>query len=105
MTNSKRRSAQALACTSAFVAVVSAAPALADDANSDKETGTLSILFENDIFYNTDRDYTNGVQLAWTTPPDENWDFATKVARWMPYFGQEGEVRTTYEIGQDIYTP
>jgi len=105
MTNLKRRSALALAWTSAFVAAVSAAPARADDKDSDKETGTLSILFENDIFYNTDRDYTNGVQIAWTTPPDKNWDWATETARWLPYFGQEGEVRTSYSIGQNIYTP
>jgi hypothetical protein len=99
----QRRSAIALASASAFVALLFGGHALADE--PDKETGTLSILFENDIFYNTDRDYTNGVQLAWTTPPDDSWDWATKTARWLPYFGQEGEVRTTYEIGQDIYTP
>lgn len=103
MTNSKRRSAQALACATIIAMPFLVAPARADDA--DKETGTLSILFENDIFYHTDRDYTNGVQIAWTTPPDQNWDLATKTARWLPFFGQEGEVRTSYSIGQNIYTP
>lgn len=69
------------------------------------ESGTLSILFENDIFYNTDRDYTNGVQFAWTTSPDDSWDWATKTARLLPFFAQTGEVRTSYSLGQNIYTP
>jgi hypothetical protein len=69
------------------------------------EGGTFSVLFENDIFYHTDRDYTNGVQLAWTTPPSETWDWATATARWLPFFAQEGDVRTSYSLGQNIYTP
>jgi hypothetical protein len=69
------------------------------------ENGTLSILFENDIFYNTDRDYTNGVAIAWTTAPADTPDFAIDIARSVPFFGQSGEVRTTYAIGQNIYTP
>jgi hypothetical protein len=92
----------------AVAAVLFATPALADvpaDTSQEPEKGTLSILFENDIFYNTDRDYTNGVQFAWTTPPDQSWDWATESARWLPFFGQEGEVRTSYSFGQNIYTP
>src|SRR5271154_4011816 len=98
------QSAKALACAAAFAAGVFAAPAFADKAGDD-DAATLSILFENDVFYNTDRDYTNGVQFAWTTRKDNSWDWATKTARWLPYFGQEGEVRQTYSIGQNIYTP
>lgn len=71
----------------------------------DSEAGTLSILFENDIFYNSDRDYTNGVQIAWTTSPDDVPDFAVAIARSVPFFGQTGEVRASYAIGQNIYTP
>ena len=105
MTNLRRRRAQALACAAVLAAPLLAVPAFADDADKDKEGGTFSILFENDIFYHTDRDYTNGVQLAWTTPPDQSWDWATRTARYIPFFGQEGEVRQTYSIGQNIYTP
>ena len=82
---------------------LAAAPARADDATT--EHGTLSVLFENDIFYNTDRDYTNGVEFAWTSPPDENFDEAVRVARWLPFFSQTGTVRTDYALGQNIYTP
>lgn len=72
---------------------------------STAETGALSILFENDIFYNTDRDYTNGVEIAWTTAPADTPEFAVDVARWLPFFDNAGEVRSTYAIGQNIYTP
>lgn len=79
-------------------------PAFADD-NTKKENGTFSIMFENDIFYKTDRDYSNGVQLAWTTGPANNLDWAVGLARMLPFFAKDGEVRMTYSIGQTIYTP
>jgi hypothetical protein len=41
----------------AVLGVVSS-PASAEDGT---EKGTFSILFENDIFFNADHDYTNGV--------------------------------------------
>jgi len=75
------------------------------DAPAEPEKGTLSILFENDYFYHTDRDYTNGVQFAWTSGPDDSYDFVTNTARMLPFFAQNGEVRTTYALGQNIYTP
>ena len=38
--------------------------------NPAAEKGSFSILFENDIFDNADHDYTNGVELAYTTAPE-----------------------------------
>ncbi|HTQ14897.1 MAG TPA: lipid A deacylase LpxR family protein [Rhizomicrobium sp.] len=81
----------------------------ADAASADDgprpERGTISFLFENDIFYRTDRDYTNGVLLAWTSAPADTPDFAVRWARALPFFAQSGEVRTSVALGQDIYTP
>ena len=54
---------------------------LAYAADEPPEHGTISVLFENDVFYNTDRDYTNGVQFAYTSGPDDNFDTAVRVAR------------------------
>jgi lipid A 3-O-deacylase len=84
-----------------------AAPALADPPG-DATHGAFSILEENDIFFNTDKHYTNGTALAYTTPalaPD-NW--AVSAADVLPIFQQHGrgyEVRATYELGQDMFTP
>lgn len=82
----------------AFVVVL--APARAQS-----EPGVFSVLFENDIFFDTDRDYTNGVQFAYTTPPDDNPDRLVAIARAMPFFAETGRVRTSYALGQNIYTP
>jgi hypothetical protein len=82
-------------------------PALAEESapSQDSERGAFSILFENDIFDKTDRDYTNGVLLAWTTAPSETPDWALRSARLLPFFAQDGVVRTSYALGQNIYTP
>ncbi|HWU25914.1 MAG TPA: lipid A deacylase LpxR family protein [Rhizomicrobium sp.] len=82
-----------------------ASPAVRASDVSSSEGGTLSILFENDIFYHTDRDYTNGLLFGWTSAPDASWDLATDAARLLPYFQQDGVVRTSYTLGQNIYTP
>lgn len=97
----RRRSNRALWALVGTVALTGPCAALADD----PERGTLSILFENDVFYNTDRDYTNGVAFAWTTAPDDSFDLATRTARALPFFSPDGVVRTDYVLGQNIYTP
>ena len=79
-----------------------AVPACAAD---DPEKGTLTVLFENDLFYNSDHDYTNGVLIGYTTAPQDTPDWAVRLAREFPFFAQTGEVRARYALGQDIFTP
>ena len=74
-------------------------------AASGTEQGTFSILFENDIFDNSDHDYTNGVELAYTTSPRGTPDWAIRTANWLPFFSENTDVRTRYAVGQSIYTP
>ena len=74
-------------------------------AQTQPERGTLSALFENDYFFHTDRDYTNGVEFAWTSPPIDTPDWPITMARELPFFAGSGEVRTSYALGQNIYTP
>lgn len=69
------------------------------------ERGIFTALFENDVFYRTDRDYTNGVQLAWTSPILADDDWAVGLADKLPFFSHALEVRKTYALGQDIFTP
>jgi hypothetical protein len=70
-----------------------------------KESGILTVLFENDVFYRADRDYTNGVQLAWTSPSLASGDWAVNLADKLPFFSHTSDVRKTYALGQDIFTP
>ncbi len=67
--------------------------------------GTLSLLFENDIFYKTDRDYTNGVELSYTTAAQDTPKLFVDLARLLPFFSTSGSVRASYAFGQSIYTP
>ena len=69
------------------------------------EKGSFSILFENDIFFNTDHDYTNGVELAYTTAPNDTPGWVETLAHDVPFFTKDGDVRTRYALGQDIFTP
>ena len=79
--------------------------ATAQTAYAESEDATFSILFENDVFFKTDRDYTNGVQFSYTTGPDDAKSWAVDTARLLPFFARTGEVRTSYALGQNMYTP
>lgn len=74
-------------------------------AASGTEKGTFSILFENDIFDKSDHDYSNGVELTYTTSPQATPNWAIRTANWLPFFSENTDVRTRYALGQSIYTP
>lgn len=80
-----------------------AGPALADAQPS--ERGSLTLLFENDLFFHTDRDYTNGVLAAYTTAPSDTPDWARAAAHLLPIFPRTDDVRASYALGQNMYTP
>src|SRR5262249_1069477 len=66
----------------------------------------FSILFENDLFYNADHDYTNGTELSYTPAPDETPDWAHQAAHLLPFFSDgDHKVRTRYALGQAMFTP
>jgi hypothetical protein len=92
------------AISAAFVAALSllSMPVRAADGS---EEGTFSILFENDIFDSTDRDYTNGIELAYTGAPQDTPGWAVDFARWLPFFADSGDVRARYALGQSMFTP
>ena len=71
------------------------------------EKGTFGILVENDWFGNADHDYTNGIELTYTTSPQATPDWLIDTAHWLPFFTAtgKGDVRTRYAIGQNMFTP
>src|SRR5215471_2738308 len=79
--------------------------AVASTARADEKHGSLSLLVENDLFYDTDRDYTAGQQINYTTAPDDTPEGLVDFAHWLPLLTDKGDVRTTFEFGQDIFTP
>src|SRR5262245_29945845 len=71
----------------------------------DDEDGTFSLVLENDVFYGLDRDYTNGIQIAWTTGPLDEKCWVCDSARVLPFFKGNGKIRINYALGQNMYTP
>lgn len=72
----------------------------------ERPTGTFSINLENDLFYDEDRHYTNGVRFAWV--PDQRRpvpQWARDVAGLMPWYPREGTIRYGYAFGQSMFTP
>lgn len=68
--------------------------------------GTLSFVLENDLFYGNDRHYTNGVRLVWVPGPDTSTpEWAIKLARLVPWFPEQGEIRHGYAFGQSMFVP
>ena len=93
-------------CLVAFLLPAQAMGVEAQTSAPENGKGAFSLLFENDIFDNTDHDYTNGVELGYTTAPDDTPRWAVDWARALPFFGESGgDVRTRYAIGQAIFTP
>lgn len=74
-------------------------------ADPGSEQGTLSLVFENDLFYDTDRNYTNGVRAEWLSGPVRQPDWALDLARKFPIFPSDGTIRISYAAGQNMYTP
>lgn len=75
---------------------------IADDA--EHHTGMLSLVLENDLFYQSDNDYSSGLAVIWIPTEDGVPDWALKIADWVPWFDHNGKVRHGYAIGQTMYT-
>jgi lipid A 3-O-deacylase len=92
------------AVVAALVAALSIAAARAA---SGTEKGTFGVLFENDWFGKADRNYTNGIELTYTTAPQDTPDWLIDAAHWLPFFTAtgKGDVRTRYALGQTMFTP
>lgn len=88
--------------TASLVTLLAASPAFGGEA---PRTGVLSFVVENDLFYNNDRNYTSGVALVWVPTAGPAPDWALLVARSIPWFPVEGDVRHGYALGQNMYAP
>ncbi|MEW6719505.1 MAG: lipid A deacylase LpxR family protein [Thermodesulfobacteriota bacterium] len=67
--------------------------------------GTLSVVFENDVFYNNDRQYTSGLLFLWVPDREaspQGW--ARKAARLLPWVPENGRFAPGYSFGQSIFT-
>ena len=63
-----------------------------------------SIVWENDIFSGTDKNYSNGARIAWNSAEANAPDWLRWSADWLP-INNEGNKRISAALGQNIYTP
>ena len=78
-----------------------------------RDSQTLTLYFENDIFFGTDYLYTNGVKLSWTSPDLDHFQaksalgsWANSFIGWLPFANNPGFRRTlSLALGQNMYTP
>jgi len=81
--------------------------------NPKEKSWTLTVLFENDLFRNTDRYYTNGVKISWISPDLTHYKDSGKLPDWslplihrLPFVNEPGLQRNvSFSLGQKIFTP
>lgn len=69
-----------------------------------KRLSTISFVYENDVFNNSDSHYTNGVRVSWIPTSTQTPSWALKIARVIPWFPDNAEVLHGYSIGQSMFT-
>jgi hypothetical protein len=66
---------------------------------------TYNVIFENDLFYRRDRDYTNGIEFNWSPSPDRDAAHPAWLADRLPGFFAKNDLRASYSFGQMMFTP
>ena len=81
-------------------------------ASGEISSGTFSIYFENDLFAGTDRQYTSGVKLGWSSADLENYSDSPYASPFLPLFNllpyvneKAYQKNLVFALGQNIYTP
>ena len=69
------------------------------------DMGILVLELENDRFAGQDRHYTNGVRASWITPDGGVPGLLRDVGDLIPFFPGDGELKNSWSIGQNMYTP
>lgn len=67
--------------------------------------GTYSVTLENDIFGDTDKDYTNGVRLDYITPRNDLPAFGRAARDNLGWLTDAEDWYMTFALGQNMYTP
>jgi hypothetical protein len=69
------------------------------------QAGILSVQVENDMWGNgTDRHYTHGTRISYLSS-EETPTWLKRAAAFVPIFSRRGHLRTSYAVGQSIFTP
>jgi lipid A 3-O-deacylase len=92
-----------------LAALLAPLPAGAQDGSSDQRgpdpAWIITGQFSNDIFGGSDAHFTHGTRFSALSPDDSVPEFIERTAKWLPLFPEDGNLRITYSLGQEIYTP
>ena len=100
----------------AWVVTAPAAPVAVGDTAADlpvSQAATVTFMFENDLFGDTDQQYTNGIQIGWLTPDLTYFEQAGRLPKWslplvkaLPWVNRGGAQRNLgLAFGQKMFTP
>jgi hypothetical protein len=90
-----------------LVAILSgmSAGVAAQERSENDSTGAYTIRFENDFLLGTDRGYTGGLMLGWSSKEYGNHGDVPLLG-WIPIPGKSGRTSSsTLTLGQGVYTP
>lgn len=94
-----------------FLALTSSAllsfsqPAWAEEERTEADDkGIFNMVWENDKFAGTDRDYTNGVRFSWMSSEENMPGWSRSLANALP-LAPEGHKRISVALGQNMYAP
>jgi hypothetical protein len=82
--------------------------AVGDDTNSDPgpdPAWIITVQFSNDIFGGSDANFTHGTRFSALSPDGHVPEFIERAGKWLPLFPNDGNLRVTYSLGQEIFTP
>ncbi len=83
----------------------STAPAESEPA-APPERGIITFQYENDILAGTDRYYTNGIRLSYTSPGlRQRIPWAADALEWLYPFDPGADARLRVSFGQSMFTP
>lgn len=91
----------------AVILMVGASALASSERPNDRQS--VAVYFENDLFADTDRYYTNGVRVSWLSPDIESLElprWAKEVLDEVPLFYHRGYTNNVgLAFGQSIFTP
>jgi lipid A 3-O-deacylase len=89
----------------ALLFLMMSAPALAaQDMRKEDEKGIFNVVIENDIFADSDSDYTNGIRFAWISSEENMPLLARRIAGSLP-LASGGNKRISIAAGQSMFAP
>jgi hypothetical protein len=92
---------------SLLTAALLALPAAAQDKKDDPPdpSSFVTLQFDNDFFGGNDRHFTNGMRAAYLSPEGAVPLLIRKAGEVLPLFHASQNMRFSFSIGQNIYTP